>query len=210
MAGNSEDLPRCLRKMVVAAICRDVFEKDVRMKHIETVIADVLLLEPKIFTDSRGLFYENWNQRTLVDLGIDVVFLQDNHSRSQRNVLRGLHYQLKHPQGKLVSVIAGEVYDVAVDMRRSSPTFGRSVGFTLSAANRRLAWIPPGFAHGFYVMSGTAEFIYKTTDYWYPEDEYCLLWSDPKLAINWPFTGAPQLSARDAAGNPFAIAKTYR
>jgi dTDP-4-dehydrorhamnose 3,5-epimerase len=135
--------------------------------------------------------------------------VQDNHSKSQRNVLRGLHYQLQHPQGKLVRVIVGEVYDVAVDLRRSSPTFGKSVGFTLSAENKRMAWIPPGFAHGFCVTSDAAEFLYKTTDYWYPEDECCLLWNDPALAIDWPLAGEPILATKDTAGKPLAEATVY-
>ncbi len=179
------------------------------MKRIETSIPDVVLIEPKVFGDARGFFYESWNQRTLTELGIDVEFVQDNHSKSQRNVLRGLHYQLEHPQGKLVRVVAGEVWDVAVDLRRSSSTFGQSVGFALSAENKRLAWIPPGFAHGFCVTSDSAEFLYKTTDYWHPNDEYSLLWNDPALKINWPLSGEPLLAAKDAAGKPLADAKTY-
>ncbi len=179
------------------------------MKRIETSIPDVILIEPKVFGDARGSFYESWNQRTLTELGIDVEFVQDNHSKSQRNVLRGLHYQLEHPQGKLVRVVAGEVWDVAVDLRRSSPTFGQSVGFGLSAENKRLAWIPPGFAHGFCVMSDSAEFLYKTSDYWHPNDEYSLLWNDPALKIDWPLNGEPLLAAKDAAGKPLAEAKTY-
>jgi dTDP-4-dehydrorhamnose 3,5-epimerase len=179
------------------------------MKRIETTIADVVVIEPKVFGDERGFFYESWNQRTLDDLGIHAEFVQDNHSKSQRNVLRGLHYQLQHPQGKLVRVIAGEVYDVAVDLRRSSPTFGKSVGFTLSAENKRIAWIPPGFAHGFCVTSDAAEFLYKTTDYWHPEDEYCLLWNDPALGISWPLTGEPILAAKDTAGKPLVEAATF-
>jgi dTDP-4-dehydrorhamnose 3,5-epimerase len=179
------------------------------MRRIETTIADVVVIEPKVFGDARGFFYESWNQRTLADLGIHADFVQDNHSKSQRNVLRGLHYQLQNPQGKLVRVIAGEVYDVAVDLRRSSPTFGKSVGFTLSAENKRMAWIPPGFAHGFCVTSDTAEFLYKTTDYWHPEDEYSLLWNDPALGIEWPLTGEPILATKDTAGKPLAEAAVY-
>ena len=179
------------------------------MKRIETSIPAVVLIEPKVFGDARGFFYESWNQRTLTELGIDVEFVQDNHSKSQRNVLRGLHYQLEHPQGKLVRVVAGEVWDVAVDLRRSSPTLGQSVGFALSAENKRLAWIPPGFAHGFCVTSDSAEFLYKTTDYWHPNDEYSLLWNDPALQIDWPLSGAPLLAAKDAVGKPLAEAKTY-
>lgn len=179
------------------------------MKRIETGIADVLLIEPKVFGDERGFFYESWNQRTLAELGLNVAFVQDNHSKSLRNVLRGLHYQLQHPQGKLVRVVAGEVYDVAVDLRRSSPTFGKAVGFTLSAENKRMAWIPPGFAHGFCVTSESAEFLYKTTDFYHPEDEYALLWNDPALGIRWPLAGSPILTAKDAAGKSLAAATTY-
>ena len=148
------------------------------MKAIPSAIPDVILLEPKVFGDERGLFYESWNQCTLKDLGIDASFVQDNHSKSAKNVLRGLHYQIQNPQGKLVRVIAGEVFDVAVDLRRSSPTFGKSVSFMLSAENKRMAWIPPGFAHGYCVTSESAEFLYKTTDYWFPEYERCLRWDD--------------------------------
>ena len=179
------------------------------MKRIDTEIADVFLIEPKVFGDARGFFYESWNRKTLAAIGLDLDFVQDNHSKSQRNVLRGLHYQLQHPQGKLVRVITGEVWDVAVDLRRSSPTFGRAVGFSLSAENKRMAWIPPGFAHGFCVSSESAEFLYKTTDYWHPGDEHSLLWNDPQLAIAWPLQGEPLLAAKDAAGKPLAQAATY-
>ena len=179
------------------------------MKHIATAIPDVLLLEPKIFGDDRGFFYESWNRRTLASLGIDADFVQDNHSKSQKNVLRGLHYQIEHAQGKLVRVTAGTVYDVAVDLRRSSPTFGRWVSFTLSAEDRQMAWIPPGFAHGFCVTSESAEFLYKATDYWSPAHERTLLWSDPQLAIPWPLTGEPLLAAKDANGRPFGEAETF-
>lgn len=179
------------------------------MKASPTAIPEVLILEPKVFGDARGFFYESWNRRTLTGLGIDVDFVQDNHSKSQRNVLRGLHYQLQHPQGKLVRVISGAVFDVAVDLRRSSPTFGQSVGFTLSAENKRMAWIPPGFAHGFCVTSESAEFLYKTTDYWHPEDENTLLWNDPQLAIAWPMHGEPLLAAKDAAGKPLAACAVF-
>lgn len=179
------------------------------MKVIATAIPDVLLLEPRVFGDERGFFFESWNRKTLAELGIDVDFLQDNHSKSQRNVLRGLHYQIERAQGKLVRVTSGEVYDVAVDLRRASPTFGRWVGFSLSAADKRMAWIPPGFAHGFCVTSESAEFLYKTTDYWSPAHERSLLWNDPQLAIPWPLSGAPLLAAKDAAGTPLAQAETY-
>ena len=179
------------------------------MKRVETAIPDVLLIEPKVFGDERGFFYESWNKRALESLGVTADFVQDNHSRSQRNVLRGLHYQLNYPQGKLIRVVSGEVYDVAVDLRRSSAHFGKSVGFTLSAENKRMAWIPPGFAHGFCVTSEYAEFLYKTTDYWHPEDEYALRWNDPQLAIEWPLFTDPILAAKDAAGKLLADCVTY-
>ena len=179
------------------------------MQKIDTAIPDVVLLEPKVFGDARGFFYESWNRKVLADLGLDLDFVQDNHSRSQRGVLRGLHYQIVQPQGKLVRCVVGEVYDVAVDMRRSSATFGRAVGFTLSAENRRMAWIPPGFAHGFVVLSDAAEFLYKTTAYYAPQHERTLLWNDPALGLQWPVAGPPTLSAKDAAGTPLAQCETY-
>ncbi|MCX7148413.1 MAG: dTDP-4-dehydrorhamnose 3,5-epimerase [Rhodocyclales bacterium] len=179
------------------------------MRVIPTTIPEVLLLEPKVFGDPRGFFYESWNRRTFAELGLDADFVQDNHSKSQRNVVRGLHYQIEHAQGKLVRVTAGTVYDVAVDLRRSSPTFGLWVGFTLSAEDRRMAWIPPGFAHGFCVTSESAEFLYKTTDYYSPADERTLLWNDPQLAIPWPLTGEPLLAAKDVTGRPFGQAETF-
>jgi dTDP-4-dehydrorhamnose 3,5-epimerase len=179
------------------------------MKIIPTAIPDVVLIEPKVFGDERGFFYESWNQRTMKELGITADFVQDNHSKSARGVLRGLHYQIQNPQGKLVRCTAGEVYDVAVDLRKSSPTFGQWVGFTLSAENKHLAWIPPGFAHGFCVTSDSAEFLYKTTDYWYPQFERSLLWNDPALGIQWPVSGPPTLAAKDAVGTPLANAETY-
>jgi dTDP-4-dehydrorhamnose 3,5-epimerase len=179
------------------------------MKLIPTAIPEVVLLEPKVFGDDRGFFFESWNKQTFAELGITADFVQDNHSKSQKNVLRGLHYQIENAQGKLVRVTAGEVYDVAVDLRRSSPTFGQWVGFTLSAADKRMAWIPPGFAHGFCVTSETAEFLYKTTDYWSPAHERTLLWNDPQLAIPWPLSGEPLLAAKDATGTPLAEAETY-
>lgn len=179
------------------------------MKIIPTAIPEVLLLEPKIFGDERGFFFESWNRRTFAELGIPADFVQDNHSKSQKNVLRGLHYQIEHAQGKLVRVTVGAVYDVAVDLRRSSPTFGQWVGFTLSAEDKRMAWIPPGFAHGFCVTSDSAEFLYKTTDYWSPAYERTLLWNDPQLAIPWPLTGEPLLAAKDVAGRPFGQAETF-
>ena len=179
------------------------------MKVMPTALAEVLLIEPRVFGDARGFFLESYNRRAFAQAGIDVEFVQDNHSRSARGVLRGLHYQIEHAQGKLVRVITGEVYDVAVDMRRSSPTFGRSIGMRLSAQDKQLLWIPPGFAHGFLVLSETAEFLYKTTDYWYPEFERSLLWSDSALGIAWPLQQAPMLAAKDAAGTPLSLADAY-
>ncbi len=179
------------------------------MKIIPTAIPEVVLLEPKVFGDDRGFFYESWNKRTFAGLGIAADFVQDNHSKSQKNVLRGLHYQIEQAQGKLVRVTAGTVYDVAVDLRRSSPTFGQWVGFTLSAEDKRLAWIPPGFAHGFCVTSDSAEFLYKTTDYYSPTHERTLLWNDPQLSIPWPLTGEPLLAAKDKTGTPLAQAETF-
>jgi dTDP-4-dehydrorhamnose 3,5-epimerase len=163
-----------------------------------TEIPDVLLVEPKVFGDARGYFYESYNRRAFAQAtGIDVEFVQDNHSKSAKGVLRGLHYQIRQPQGKLVRVTAGEVWDVAVDLRRSSPSFGRWVGFSLSAESKRMAWIPSGFAHGFVVTSESAEFLYKTTDYYAPEHERAILWSDPQLAIRWPITGEPLVADKD-------------
>jgi dTDP-4-dehydrorhamnose 3,5-epimerase len=179
------------------------------IKVTPTEIPDVLLVEPRVFGDERGFFYESYNRRELAAAGLEAEFVQDNHSRSARGVLRGLHYQIEHAQGKLVRVTAGEVFDVAVDMRKSSPCFGKWVGVALSADNKRSLWIPPGFAHGFLVVSDFAEFLYKTTDYWYPEFERTLLWSDPTLAITWPIEGLPTLAAKDAAGQPLALADVY-
>jgi dTDP-4-dehydrorhamnose 3,5-epimerase len=179
------------------------------MNFTPTKIPDVLLIEPKVFGDARGFFYESWNERTFRSLGLDVHFVQDNHSKSQKNVLRGLHYQIQHPQGKLVRVVSGAVYDVAVDLRRSSPTFGQWVGFVLSAENALMAWIPPGFAHGFCVTSESAEFLYKTTDYWYPEHERTLLWNDPTLNINWPLYDTPLIAAKDAASPLLADTESF-
>jgi dTDP-4-dehydrorhamnose 3,5-epimerase len=176
----------------------------------KTDLPEVLLLEPKVFGDDRGFFFESFNQSDFQRAtGLDVNFVQDNHSKSGNGVLRGLHYQIQHPQGKLVRVTEGEVFDVAVDLRRSSPNFGKWVGVTLSAANYRQLWIPPGFAHGFVVTSNTAEFLYKTTDYWYPEQERSLLWCDPNLGIEWPLQRAPALAAKDAAGKPLAEADSF-
>ncbi|MFA7268876.1 MAG: dTDP-4-dehydrorhamnose 3,5-epimerase [Sterolibacterium sp.] len=179
------------------------------MQALATSIPEVLLIEPKVFGDARGFFFESYNRRSLAALGVKVEFVQDNHSRSARNVLRGLHYQIEHAQGKLVRVIAGEVFDVAVDLRRSAPTFGQWVGHLLSAENKRMMWVPPGFAHGFYVTSEYAEFLYKTTDYWYPEHERSLAWNDPDLAIAWPLVGDPQLAIKDSAGARLSQAEVY-
>ena len=179
------------------------------MKVIETALPDVLLLEPRVFEDERGHFFESYNKKTLKDLGIDYEFVQDNHSRSKKGVLRGLHYQVQQPQGKLVRVIEGEVFDVAVDIRKSSPTFGKWAGFNLSAENKRIAWIPPGFAHGFLTLSGVAEFLYKTTDYWAPEYERCIVWDDQSIAITWPLLPTPVLSEKDAAGTALVDADLY-
>ena len=174
------------------------------MNIIKTDIADVLVIEPRVFGDARGFFYESFNQKVWQEkTGIDSTFVQDNHSRSEKNVLRGLHYQIQQPQGKLVRVIRGAVFDVAVDIRQSSPTFGRWVGFELSEDNHRQMWIPEGFAHGFLVLSDVAEFLYKTTDYWASQHERAILWNDPDLAIKWPVQNLPILSAKDANGTRF-------
>jgi len=172
------------------------------MKAISTAIPDVFVFEPKVFGDSRGFFFESFNENVFSNaIGSCPRFVQDNHSKSSKHVLRGLHYQIKQPQGKFVRVTAGEVFDVAVDLRKSSPTFGQWVGEVLSADNRRMLWVPPGFGHGFVTLSETAEFLYKTTDFYAPEHERCLLWSDPDLAIDWQLNGAvPALSAKDQLG----------
>ncbi len=168
---------------------------------LTTALPEVLILEPTVHGDERGSFFESYNQHDFqVSTGLDVNFVQDNHSQSTRGVLRGLHYQIQHPQGKLVRVTQGTVFDVAVDMRRASPHFGKWVGVDLTAENKRQLWVPPGFAHGFVVTSDTAEFLYKTTDYWFPEHERCLLWNDPTVGIAWPLGDAPKLAAKDAAG----------
>ena len=180
------------------------------MKAIPTSIPDVLVLEPKVFGDTRGFFFESYNRRAFAEAtGLDPDFVQDNHSRSARGVLRGLHYQIRQPQGKLVRVVAGEVFDVAVDLRKNSPTFGRWVGEYLSAENKRMMWVPAGFAHGFVVTSDYAEFLYKTTDYYAPEHERCICWDDPTLAIEWPLAGNPQLSAKDMLGAAFGDAEVF-
>ncbi|NYI00851.1 dTDP-4-dehydrorhamnose 3,5-epimerase [Cupriavidus plantarum] len=180
------------------------------MNVTRTEIPDVLIVDPKVFGDDRGFFYESFNGAEFeAATGLKRHFVQDNHSRSARNVLRGLHYQVRHPQGKLVRVVTGEVFDVAVDLRQSSPTFGKWVGVTLSAENKRQLWIPEGFAHGFVVLSDYAEFLYKTTDRWYPEHERSLLWNDGHLRIEWPITGAPILAAKDAAGRTLEDADVF-
>lgn len=180
------------------------------MKVSATAISDVLLVEPKVFGDERGFFFESYNQRAFQEAtGVRVDFVQDNHSRSARNVLRGLHYQIEQAQGKLVRVIHGEVFDVAVDLRKGSKTFGHWVGERLSGENKRQLWIPPGFAHGFVVLSENAEFLYKTTDYYAPQFERCIRWDDPELAIDWPITGEVQLSAKDAAGQSLSDAPVF-
>jgi dTDP-4-dehydrorhamnose 3,5-epimerase len=180
------------------------------MQAIRTAIPDLVILEPKVFGDDRGFFYESFNARSFRELtGTDAEFVQDNHSKSVRGVLRGLHYQLQQAQGKLVRCTVGEVLDVAVDIRRASPTFGKAVTVRLSAENKRQFWVPPGFAHGFVVLSETAEFLYKTTDYWAPEHERCIAWNDPALAIDWEFDGEPQLSAKDKLGKLLAEAEVF-
>jgi len=170
------------------------------MKIIPAPIADVLILEPKIFEDSRGFFFESYNVKSMAEMGINLPFVQDNHSRSCKNVLRGLHYQIEHSQGKLVRTIVGEVFDVAVDLRKRSSTLGKWCGIRLSAANKRQLYIPPGFAHGFLALSDWSEVLYKTTDFWAPEHERCIIWNDKDLGIDWPLTGDPSLSAKDSAG----------
>lgn len=171
------------------------------MKVVQTQLDGVLIIEPRVFGDDRGFFFESFNERVFAEhTGLELRFVQDNHSRSARNVLRGLHYQLQQPQGKLVRVVVGEVFDVAVDLRRGSSTFGQWVGEHLSADSKRMLWVPPGFAHGFLVLSEYADFLYKTTDYYAPADEHTILWNDPDLAIAWPLSGAPALSAKDQAG----------
>ncbi len=179
------------------------------MKIERASIADVLALEPEVFGDARGFFLESWNARTFAAAGVDAKFVQDNHSRSSRYVLRGLHYQVRQPQGKLVRVLAGEIWDVAVDLRRSSPTFGRWTGMTLDAATHRMLWIPPGFAHGFLVLSEQADVLYKASDYYAPEHERTLLWNDPALGIAWPLAGEPVMTDKDRRGTPLARAETY-
>lgn len=180
------------------------------MQAIKTGIADVVLFEPKVFGDARGFFYESFNENVFAEAtGLRPRFVQDNHSKSSKHVLRGLHYQIQQPQGKLVRVTQGEVFDVAVDLRSNSPTFGQWVGEILSAENKRMLWVPEGFAHGFVVLSETAEFLYKTTDFYAPQHERCVIWNDPELAISWPITVEPALSAKDANGKLLAQAEKF-
>ena len=181
------------------------------MQIIDTALADVKILEPKVFGDERGFFLESWNKQFLADNGLPSEFVQDNHSRSQQGVLRGLHYQIKNPQGKLVRVTQGEVYDVAVDMRQSSAQFGQWVGVALSESNKRQLWVPPGFAHGFYVVSQSADFQYKCTDYYAPEHERSLLWNDEQVGAEWPIADgqAPVLAAKDADALTFENCDYY-
>ena len=180
------------------------------MKATRLAIPDVVLIEPKVFGDARGFFFESFNQKAFNEAtGTNHAFVQDNHSRSSQGVLRGLHYQIQQPQGKLVRVARGRVWDVTVDIRKSSPTFGQWVGAELSEDNQHQLWVPPGFAHGFVVLSESADFLYKTTDYYAPEHERCIAWDDPQLAIAWPIAGAPSLSAKDMQGFAFAQAPVY-
>ena len=180
------------------------------MKVIPQAIPDALVIEPKVFGDERGFFFESFNRRQFAEItGRDVDFVQDNHSRSARNVLRGLHYQIQRPQGKLMRVVQGVVFDVAVDIRKSSPTFGQYVGVELSAENKRMFWVPEGFAHGFVVLSDTAEFLYKTTDYWVPEFERSIAWNDLAIGIKWPIQGQPVLSAKDQQGKILADSELF-
>jgi dTDP-4-dehydrorhamnose 3,5-epimerase len=179
------------------------------MKLVQTNLPEVVLIEPRVFGDARGFFMESWNRDTFASLGIDVDFVQDNHSRSARGVLRGLHYQIRQPQGKLVRVVNGAVFDVAVDVRRSSPHFGEWTGHELSADNQRMMWVPPGFAHGFLVLSESADFLYKTSDYYSPENERCLLWNDPAVGVVWPLDDEPALSEKDRIGSLLSQAEVF-
>ncbi len=180
------------------------------MRVTPTAIADALIIEPRVFADARGFFFESFNERAFAEAtGVSAKFVQDNHSRSVRNTLRGLHYQIRQAQGKLVRAVTGEVFDVIVDIRRASPTFGRWVGERLSQENKKMLWIPPGLAHGFAVLSDYADFLYKTTDYWAPRHERTLLWNDPDLAIDWPLAGAPILAAKDLAGKRLSEAELF-
>ena len=180
------------------------------MNIVKTDLPDVLIIEPRVFGDERGFFFESFNAKTFAALtGLKPTFVQDNHSRSARNVLRGLHYQIRQPQGKLVRVAVGEVFDVAVDVRKSSPTFGQWTGALLSAENKRMLWVPEGYAHGFLVLSESADFLYKTTDYYAPEHERCVAWDDPDIGIQWPLTGEPILAAKDRTGKRLQDAEVF-
>jgi len=180
------------------------------MKATRLAIPDVILFEPKVFGDDRGFFFESFNHAQFEEaIGRKVSFAQDNHSKSAKNVLRGLHYQIQQPQGKLVRVVAGEVFDVAVDIRKNSPTFGKWVGEILTAENKKQVWVPEGFAHGFMVLSDSAEFLYKTTDYYAPQHERCIIWNDTTLNVQWPIQGEPVLSAKDALGTPLTLAEVF-
>jgi dTDP-4-dehydrorhamnose 3,5-epimerase len=180
------------------------------MNVIETALREILVLEPRVFEDARGFFFESYNQRVFqARTGLDPRFVQSNHSRSKKDVLRGLHYQIVQPQAKLVRVVAGAVFDVAVDLRKSSPAFGRWTGTTLSAENKRMAWIPGGFGHGFLVLSDFADFLYETTDYYAPPHERCVIWNDPDIGIQWPLTGEPVLAPKDRAGLRLREAETF-
>lgn len=179
------------------------------MKVERTAIPEVLIIHPEVFGDARGFFMESFNEAAMAKIGLTQRFVQDNHSRSRRNVLRGLHYQIQNPQGKLVRVVAGEVFDVAVDIRRSSPTFGKWVGVYLSEENKCMFWLPPGFAHGFMVMSESADFLYKATDFYAPEHERTILWNDPGIGIQWPLKSDVVISAKDQRGVPLSEAETF-
>lgn len=193
----------------MASICCGSSRKGTCVKVFDTALPGLKLLEPRVFTDDRGFFLESWNARAFAAAGIDASFVQDNHSRSAKGVLRGLHYQIGSPQGKLVRVVAGAVFDVAVDLRRSSETFGRWVGYELSAENKRQAWIPPGFAHGFLSLQDSTELLYKCTDFYSAEDERSLIWNDPEIGIAWPLNGKPLLSGKDAAAKPLAEIEVF-
>lgn len=179
------------------------------MKVTPTSLPEVLLVEPRVFGDARGFFYESWNERAFAEAGISAHFVQDNHSRSEKNVLRGLHYQIEQTQGKLVRAVVGSIFDVAVDIRRSSPRFGKWVGVTLTAESHNALWVPPGFAHGFCVISEVAEVLYKASDFYAPEHERSILWNDPAIGVAWPLSGAPLLSPKDARGQPLAAAEVF-
>lgn len=179
------------------------------MNVIATELPGVLLIEPRVFGDERGFFFESWNTRVFEQAGIGARFVQDNHSLSLRGILRGLHYQIEKPQGKLIRTVSGEIFDVAVDIRRSSPTFGRWTGQRLSAENKRMLWIPPGFAHGFLALTDTAEVLYKVSDYWAQQYERTIIWNDPDIGIDWPFEGVPVLSPRDAQGARLKDAQAF-